>query len=73
MVLDDEIPLELEVKAKIRYKHQEAPARIQRKEDNQVFVEFNQPQRAITPGQSVVFYQEDNVIGGGIIDKSFSS
>lgn len=72
MILEDRIFSGLEVKAKIRYKHQEASARIQKKEDNQVFIEFKRPQRAITPGQSVVFYQGDNVVGGGIIEKSFS-
>ncbi len=39
--------------------------------DNQtVRVVFEKPQWAITPGQSIVFYQDDLVIGGGIIEKS---
>ncbi|MHB8904482.1 MAG: aminomethyltransferase beta-barrel domain-containing protein, partial [Patescibacteria group bacterium] len=34
---------------------------------NQYFVKFNKPQRAVTPGQSVVFYDKKRVLGGGII------
>jgi tRNA-specific 2-thiouridylase len=60
----------LKVKAKIRYKHKEAKAFLSPQDAGQVLVEFEKPQRAITPGQSVVFYDGDSVVGGGIIDKS---
>lgn len=53
--------------AKIRYKHKQKPARIYCKPNNEVLVVFDEPQRAITKGQSVVFYKDDIVIGGGII------
>ncbi|TET23958.1 MAG: tRNA 2-thiouridine(34) synthase MnmA [Candidatus Aminicenantes bacterium] len=56
------------VKAKIRYKHREAKALITPLDSDQALVEFEKPQRAITPGQSVVFYDGDVVLGGGIID-----
>jgi tRNA-specific 2-thiouridylase len=58
------------VKAKIRYKHKEAKARLIPLASDQVLVEFSRPQRAVTPGQSVVFYERDIVVGGGTIDKA---
>lgn len=56
-----------EVKAKIRYKHSEAEAQVIPLSDDEVRVEFRRTQRAITPGQSVVFYRGEVVAGGGII------
>ena len=57
----------LKVKAKVRYKQKETEATIYPLENGDVKVVFDQPQRAITPGQSVVFYDGDTVLGGGII------
>ena len=57
----------LEVSAKIRYNSPEAEAVICPERENQLKVVFKKPQRAITPGQSVVFYQGEEIIGGGII------
>lgn len=54
-------------KAKTRYRMQEQPCVVYPEPDGRVYVEFNEPQRAITPGQSVVFYDGDTVIGGGRI------
>lgn len=59
-----------EVKAKIRLNHKEAKARIFPKENNRALVLFDNPQLSITPGQSVVFYSKDLVLGGGIIEQS---
>ncbi|UCE66990.1 MAG: tRNA 2-thiouridine(34) synthase MnmA [Candidatus Zixiibacteriota bacterium] len=53
---------------KIRYKHQDSPATVDFFGDGMT-VTFKDPQRAITPGQSAVFYSGDYVIGGGIIDE----
>jgi len=52
---------------RIRYQHTEAPATVTLLDDGKVEVIFDEPQMAITPGQSVVFYDNDIVIGGGII------
>ncbi len=60
---------ELSASVKIRYKHDEAPAAIYPLEHNRVRVEFEQPERAITPGQAAVFYDGDIVIGGGWIER----
>ncbi|MFH1562885.1 MAG: tRNA 2-thiouridine(34) synthase MnmA [Nitrospirota bacterium] len=64
----ENLNLSIEVMAKIRYLHTGAKAVISPVDEDRVKVEFDQPQRAITPGQSVVFYQNDILVGGGIIE-----
>lgn len=59
----------IKVKAKVRYSAREASATVYPLEDGRAKVVFDEPQRAITPGQSVVFYNEDIVVGGGTIEK----
>jgi len=59
----------LEISAKIRYNSPAAAAELSLLKGGKVKVLFKEPQRAITPGQSVVFYQGDEVLGGGIIEK----
>jgi len=61
------VPLRLE--AKIRYKDAGGAALVQTLSDGRVRVDFQAKRRAITPGQSVVFYEGDDVVGGGIIDE----
>ena len=56
----------LAVEAKIRYRSQSAPALVTL-HNGRAEVRFERPQRAITPGQAVVFYQGQKVLGGGII------
>jgi tRNA-specific 2-thiouridylase len=56
------------VSAQIRHRHAAAPARVRALEDGRAELEFEHPQIAITPGQAVVFYEEDVVIGGGWIE-----
>ena len=63
----DNLHSDLEVEAKIRYNDPGVPATIRQATNGRVEVIFRQPQRAVTPGQSVVFYQDDSVLGGGII------
>ena len=61
---------EMEIRAKIRYSHVEAKATVIPLADKQVKVKFKESQMAITPGQAVVFYSDDIVLGGGIIERS---
>jgi tRNA-specific 2-thiouridylase len=62
---------EMTVSFKVRYRHKEAEATIAPRDDGDVLVAFRIPQRAITPGQAVVFYDGDAVIGGGWIREGF--
>jgi len=55
------------VQAKIRHRHEPADAVLEKMADGEVRLTFDQPQRAITPGQAVVFYDGDVVVGGGWI------
>jgi len=57
----------LTVTARIRYRHREAEAIVTPLDEDEIQVKFKQSQMAITPGQAVVFYEEDTVIGGGTI------
>ena len=59
----------MRVKARIRYKHRPAWATIQPTGKNKIKVNFDRPQRAITPGQLSVFYDGDVVFGSGWIDE----
>ncbi len=54
-------------KAKTRYRMAEQPCTVYPNADGSVYVEFDEPQRAITAGQRVVFYDDDIVVGGGVI------
>ena len=63
------VPLEpVEIGVKIRYRFEEARAVLQPHGDG-ALVRFEQPQRAVTPGQAAVFYQGEVVVGGGIIER----
>lgn len=56
------------VRAKIRYRAPERPATVEQISEDKIRIEFDEPQRAVTPGQSVVLYDGDYVVGGGVID-----
>ena len=62
----------IRVTAKIRHSQNEQSATVFPEENGTVRVVFDQPQRAITPGQAVVFYQDDLVVGGGTITEAFT-
>ena len=67
-----EIPSGFRVQAKVRYKDDAAPARVFPNEDGSLRVVFDEPKRAITPGQSVVMYDGDVLVGGGVIEEATS-
>jgi tRNA-specific 2-thiouridylase len=57
----------MRVRAKIRHRHEPAWATIEPSGTDEVVATFDEPQRAVTPGQSAVFYDNDEVVGGGWI------
>lgn len=59
----------LTCQVKIRYLHKASPAKVRALDDKTARVEFHQPERAITPGQSAVLYDDEVLLGGGIIDE----
>ncbi len=61
------------LKAKIRYRQQEQPCQIIEHANDKIVVQFDQPQTAVAPGQSVVFYDGDECLGGGIIEQRLHS
>ena len=63
----DAIVSPMEVTLKVRYAQEAFEGVIHPSEDGAVYVKFKEPQLAITPGQAVVFYDKDRVVGGGII------
>lgn len=64
-------PLHTALKAKVRYRQPEQPCQIIENQQGQILVEFDQPQTAITPGQSVVFYDGDICLGGAVITERY--
>ena len=67
LLVDDDLSRPVRVQAKIRYRHAPATATVVRTDENTMSVKFDLPQRAIASGQSVVLYDGDTVLGGGII------
>ncbi len=63
----EDITEPMEVVAKIRYSHAGETCVIEKLQNGQVRCDFKKPVRAVTPGQAVVFYQDDHVLGGGTI------
>ncbi|MBP7177108.1 MAG: tRNA 2-thiouridine(34) synthase MnmA, partial [Thermoclostridium sp.] len=69
----DKLHHPMQVRAKVRYSAREADAIITPLDGGTLRVDFQVPQRAITPGQSVVFYDGEVVLGGGVIDKQIQA
>lgn len=66
----DSIENPMRVQAKIRYNHQPCPATVIQTDEDEITVHFDEPQRACADGQSVVLYDGDVVVGGGVIGES---
>jgi tRNA-specific 2-thiouridylase len=67
----DNSPLEkpLRCTAKTRYRQPDQSCRVEPLDEGRCRVVFDEPQRAVTPGQSVVFYQDEECLGGGVIER----
>ncbi len=71
-LVDLDLSQPIECTAKFRYRQEDHPVRVEVDEEtNTAKVIFKQPERAITPGQAVVFYDGDRCLGGGTIDRVF--
>jgi tRNA-uridine 2-sulfurtransferase len=67
LIAVDQVKQPMRVTVKIRHRHDPAPATLEQSGADELQVTFDQPQRAITPGQASVFYEGDVVLGGGWI------
>jgi tRNA-specific 2-thiouridylase len=72
-VSNREKPKQFECTAKFRYRQEDHKVTVHLLDNDQVQVIFHEPIRAVTPGQSAVFYQGDECLGGGTIDKVFKN
>jgi tRNA-specific 2-thiouridylase len=67
LIAIDDLREPMRVAVKIRHRHEPASAMFEKVADDEILVTFDEPQRAITPGQAAVFYDGDVVVGGGWI------
>lgn len=71
IILYDEIEDSQLVEAKVRYNAKPKPARVYNVSQGKIKIVFEDKERAITPGQSVVMYKDGYVVGGGVIESAF--
>jgi tRNA-specific 2-thiouridylase len=67
---DDLYGKDVTVSTKIRYKHEGVSSRVTQLSDDKIRIDFDEPVTGVAPGQAAVFYEGDDVIGGGWITKS---
>lgn len=70
LIACDRLDGPVRLRAKIRYRMAEQPCTAEQTGEDTVRLTFDQPQRAVTPGQTVVFYDGDTVVGGAVIERS---
>lgn len=68
LIACERISSPLRLRAKVRYKQREQWATVEQTAEDRLRVDFDEPQRAVTPGQAVVFYDGSCVVGGGTIE-----
>ena len=66
-LLLDNIKFPMDINAQIRYNSKSSLAKVSKLDSDVINIKFKEPQLAITPGQSVVFYDNEKVMGGAII------
>jgi len=64
-----DFPTGIQLKAKIRYSHKGSMCTIEKIDEDRIKCVFKEPQRAVTPGQALVFYDGEYVAGGATIEK----
>jgi len=69
-IMVEDLRTPMQVKARIRYQHHPASAEIVPLSRNKIRLDFEKPQRALTPGQLAVFYSEESVVGSAWIDEA---
>jgi tRNA-specific 2-thiouridylase len=69
LVSVSQLPSTMRIEAKVRYRDDATSASLSEVEEDVIQLDFDEPKRAITPGQSVVFYRGDVLVGGAIIDR----
>jgi len=67
LIAVEDVKEPMRVTVKIRHRHEPAPATLEKSAEDELLVTFDEPQRAITPGQAAVFYDGEIVLGGGWI------
>lgn len=67
-----EMPQVFRCTAKFRYRQKDVGVTVHLQQNNKAIVEFDEPARAITPGQAIVFYEGEKCLGGGTIDEAYS-
>lgn len=72
-VASDSARLPARCAAKIRYRQPDQPCTIERLTADRIRVVFDEPQRAITPGQALVLYHDDECLGGGVIERALGT
>ncbi len=69
LMIVEKLTGDIRVQAMVRYKDTPAPATVYAEADGKIRVVFDEPKRAITPGQSLVMYDGEKLLGGGVIEK----